>query len=69
MWRYTNRLRFFDVTLGFRVGGTRVEPVIKHIPALDADDAERKALATSTATTARAGGADVAVVRVQESAR
>lgn len=61
-------MRFFDVTLGFRVSGVRVQPVIKHIPALDADDAKRKALTTSTATTARAGGGDVEVVRVQESA-
>lgn len=62
-------MRFFDVTIGFRIGGQRVQPVIKHIPARDADDASRKAMTTSTATTARAWGGEVEVVSVQESGR
>jgi hypothetical protein len=60
-------IRFYDVTIGFRIGGQRVQPVIQHIPALDEADASRKALATSTATTARARGGDVEIVSVRES--
>lgn len=61
---------FFDVTIHFRIGNQHVQPVIKHIPALDAADAERKALDTTTAKHARAWGkGDVTVVNVRESAR
>ena len=60
-------MRFYDVTLTFRIGVQLVQPTIKHIPALDEKDAFFKALATSTATSARERGADVTVLRVQES--
>ncbi len=62
-------MRFYDVTLTFRIGTQLVQPVIKHIPALDVDDATRKALATSTASSARVRGADVKVHSAQESVR
>lgn len=58
---------FFDVTLDFKIGAARVQPTIKQIPALDAADAERKALATATAKVARSHGATVHVASVQES--
>jgi len=60
-------VRFFDVTLRFRVGGYFVQPVIKHVPALDESDASRKALDTATAKVARTNGATVHVASVQES--
>ena len=60
-------MRFYDVTLAFRIGVQLVQPTIKHIPALDEADALRKALATSIAASARARGADVAMFRIQES--
>ena len=60
-------MQYFDVTLDFLVGLSRVRPKIKHIPALDAEDAERKALATSTAKVARASGHDVTVFRTEVS--
>jgi len=53
--------QFFDVTLDFGIGASRVRPKIKHIPALDAADAERKALATATAIVARSHGSVVKV--------
>ncbi len=60
-------IRFFDVTLQFHVGGHSVQPVVKHIPALDAEDAGRKALATSTAKIARHHGHEVTAIKVVES--
>jgi len=60
-------VRVYDVTIQFRVGGQRVQPVIKHIPALDEVDAARKALDTATAKVARNQGATVSVISVRES--
>lgn len=60
--------RFYDVTLRFRIGNQAVQPVIKHIPALDEADASRKALDTATAKVARSQGATVHVASVKESA-
>ncbi len=62
-------MRLCDVALSVRIGNQRVQPVIKHIPARDDTDASRKALITSTAASARARGADVKVLSVQESTR
>jgi len=60
-------VRFFDVTINFRISGQRVQPVIKHIPAPDEVDASRKALDTATAKIARSQGATVTVFSIRES--
>ena len=57
-------MTFFDVTLQFSVGDQTVRPVVRHIPALNAADARRKALATSTAKVARHNGHTVTVVSI-----